>query len=152
MTVRIGGVAATNVVTTNNTTLTAVTPAGTAGARDIVLTNGWGLTTTRTGGFTYTSRHDVHRRRRTFTRYLAEGVETDQMSTQLALANPRTTDTQATLTFETSDRPADAGRRRRAGAVAPDGGPEHGAGAGRGSRSRRSSSPTSRWRSIAWCR
>ncbi len=101
MTVLIGGVAATSVVSTNNTTLTLVTPAGTAGARDIVLTNGWGLSTTRTGGFTYTA-GTTSTQTGTFTRYLAEGVQTDQMSTQLALANPGTTDTQATLTFETT--------------------------------------------------
>jgi hypothetical protein len=38
----------------------------------------------------------------TFRRYLAEGVETDQMRTQLAIANPQQTDARATLTFETS--------------------------------------------------
>jgi len=101
MTVLIGGVAATNVVSTNNTTLTAVTPAGTAGARDIVLTNGWGLSTTRTGGFTYTS-GTTSSQTGTFTRYLAEGVQTEQMNTQLAIANPQDTDAQATLTFETA--------------------------------------------------
>ena len=56
MTLRIGGVAATSVVSTDPTTLTAVTPAGTAGARDILITNGWGLSVTLTGGFTYTRR------------------------------------------------------------------------------------------------
>ena len=52
------------------------------------------------------------------------------MSTQLAIANAETTDAQATLTFETATGAADAGRGRRAGAVAPDGGSQHRAGAG----------------------
>ena len=66
-----------------------------------MITNGWGLSTTLPGGFTYTS-GTTSSQTGTFTRYLAEGVETDQMNTQLALANPGTTDTQATLTFETT--------------------------------------------------
>ena len=62
-----------------------------------------------------------------FTRYLAEGVESEQMNTQLAIANPQETDAQATLTFETAtgaqtqlavDVPARSRRSRR---------PEHGA-------------------------
>jgi hypothetical protein len=100
MTLRIGGVAATNVVSTNQKTLTAVTPTGTAGTRDIVITNGWGLSSTLTGGFTYTSSQTSAAG--TFTRYLAEGVESDQMNTELAIANPQEADAQATLTFETA--------------------------------------------------
>ena len=100
MTLRIGGVAATNVVSTNNTTLTAVTPAGTAGARDIVIGNGWGRSSTFANGFTYTSSQT--NATGTFTRYLAEGVESEQMNTQLAIANPQEVDAQATLTFETA--------------------------------------------------
>ena len=100
MTLRIGGVPATNVVSTNNTTLTARTPAGTIGVRDIAIGNGWGRSSTYTGGFTYTSSQTSAAG--TFTRYLAEGVESEQMNTQLALANAGTTDTQATLTFETT--------------------------------------------------
>jgi hypothetical protein len=38
----------------------------------------------------------------TFRRYLAEGVQTDSMRTQLAIANPHDTDARATLTFETT--------------------------------------------------
>ncbi len=100
-TLRIGGVAATSVVSTNNTTLTAVTPAGSAGTRDVSVTNGWGNTKTYPGAFTYTSSSQTSVTS-TFTRYLAEGVESDQMSTQLAIANAETTDAQATLTFETA--------------------------------------------------
>lgn len=54
-TVTVGGVAATAVNVVNATTITATTPAGTAGARDVVVTNpttGPG-TDTLVGGFTY---------------------------------------------------------------------------------------------------
>jgi formylglycine-generating enzyme required for sulfatase activity len=43
--VTIGGVPATNVVVVNATTATAVTPPGTAGAKDVVLTTGFGSST-----------------------------------------------------------------------------------------------------------
>jgi|GEM_PF-5467473 len=53
-TVTFGGSAATNVVLTSATTLTAVTPAHAAGAVDVVVTNpSGGESTTVTGGFTY---------------------------------------------------------------------------------------------------
>jgi hypothetical protein len=53
--VRIGGALATNVVVaTSSQSLTATTPAGTAGARDVVVSNANG-TSTLTGGFTYTT-------------------------------------------------------------------------------------------------
>ena len=102
MTLRIGGVAATNVVSTNPTTLTAVTPAGTAGTRDIVIGNAWGLSSTFTGGFTYTS-GTTSSQTGTFTRYLAEGVVSDQMSTSLAIANPDADDASVRMTFMTAD-------------------------------------------------
>ena len=60
-TVRVGGTAATNVAFVSATQLTARTPAGTAGARDVQVTNPNGQSATRTGGFTYTARR---RRRR----------------------------------------------------------------------------------------
>jgi len=100
MTLIIGGRAATNVVSTNNTTLTAVTPSGTAGVRDIVITNGWGRTSTYAGGFTYGSSQTLSQA--AFSSYLAEGVESDQMNTQLALANSEDADTRVELTFMTS--------------------------------------------------
>ncbi|MBM4225644.1 MAG: hypothetical protein FJ167_12905, partial [Gammaproteobacteria bacterium] len=50
--VTIGGAPCTNVQVVNDTTVTAVTPAGSAGAQDIVLTCDTG-TATLTGGFTY---------------------------------------------------------------------------------------------------
>ncbi len=51
-TVKIGTVAATGVVVNSTTSISAVTPAGTAGAADVVVTNTNG-TGTLTGGFTY---------------------------------------------------------------------------------------------------
>ena len=50
--VKVGGVAATSVVVVNATTITAKTPAGTVGAKDVTLTTSGGTATT-TGGFTY---------------------------------------------------------------------------------------------------
>jgi hypothetical protein len=54
-TVRVGGVAATNVVFSSSTQMTARTPAGTAGAKDVVVTNPNGAAATRSGAFTYTT-------------------------------------------------------------------------------------------------
>jgi hypothetical protein len=51
--VTIGGVPATSVARTASTTITAVTPAGTAGAKDVVVTNNDGQTVTRTDAYTY---------------------------------------------------------------------------------------------------
>jgi hypothetical protein len=50
--VKIGGLPATNVVRINATTITAKTPEGTAGAKDVVVTNNDGQTATKVGGFT----------------------------------------------------------------------------------------------------
>jgi formylglycine-generating enzyme required for sulfatase activity len=52
--VRVGGISATNVQVVNATTVTAVTPAGTAGARDVAVTTQGGVAT-RTGAFIYVS-------------------------------------------------------------------------------------------------
>ena len=52
-TVRVGGNSATSVTFVGSTQLTARTPAGTAGARDVQITNPNGQSATRTGGFTY---------------------------------------------------------------------------------------------------
>jgi hypothetical protein len=53
-TVTIGGASATSVVVVSDTSITAVTPSGTAGAKDVVATNAdSGLTGTLAGGFTY---------------------------------------------------------------------------------------------------
>jgi hypothetical protein len=51
--VKVGGVAATGVVRNSATQITAVTPAGSTGAKDVAVTNNDGLTTTRTNAFTY---------------------------------------------------------------------------------------------------
>ncbi len=52
--VRFGGTAATNVVVTNATHITATTPSHTAGAVDVVVTNSDGQPGTLSNGFTYT--------------------------------------------------------------------------------------------------
>ncbi len=52
--VTIGGAAATSIVIVSRTSITIVTPAGTAGARDVVVTNPDGQAVTGTGAFTYT--------------------------------------------------------------------------------------------------
>jgi hypothetical protein len=54
-TVRVGGAAATGVTFVSATQVRATTPAGTAGARDVQITNPGGQSATRTGAFTYTS-------------------------------------------------------------------------------------------------
>ena len=51
--VTIDGVPATSVVRSSATTITAVTPAGTAGAKDVIVTNNDGQTVTKTGAYTY---------------------------------------------------------------------------------------------------
>jgi hypothetical protein len=53
-TVRVGGAAATSVSVASATRITARTPVGTAGARDVVVTNPSGQAATRAGAFTYT--------------------------------------------------------------------------------------------------
>ena len=128
-TIRIGGVAATSVTFVDSRTLTARTPAMPAGGYPVQVFNPNGLWGNTSRGFLYRERLDVGRSAHggsvesmgaataelsanatadtaptegTFRRYLAEGVETDQMRTQLAIANPQQTDARATLTFETS--------------------------------------------------
>ncbi|MEI6024038.1 MAG: IPT/TIG domain-containing protein [Phycisphaerales bacterium] len=51
-TVKVGGVAATSVVVVSSTSITAVTPAGTAGAKDVAVTTVGGVAT-KTTAFTY---------------------------------------------------------------------------------------------------
>jgi hypothetical protein len=51
--VKVGGAAATSVVRVNATTIMAKTPAGSAGARNVVVTNKDGQNATKVGGFTY---------------------------------------------------------------------------------------------------
>ena len=52
-TVTVGGASATNVVLTGSTIINCTTPAGTAGARDVVITNPDTQAATGTGEFTY---------------------------------------------------------------------------------------------------
>ncbi len=54
-TVRVGGAAATSVTFSSSTRITARTPAGTAGARDVIVTNPNGRSASRAGAFTYVS-------------------------------------------------------------------------------------------------
>ncbi len=59
-TVTIGGASATNVTVVSATQITATTPAGTAGARDVVFTRTPdGKSGTLTGGFTYVVPHTI---------------------------------------------------------------------------------------------
>jgi hypothetical protein len=53
--VTIGGAPATSVVRSSATTITAVTPAGTVGAKDVVVTNNDGQTATKANAYTYLS-------------------------------------------------------------------------------------------------
>jgi hypothetical protein len=67
--VTVGGANATGENVINDTTMTAVTPAGTVGAQDVVVTNTDTGTVTESGGFTYTQSNgwwywDHARRRR----------------------------------------------------------------------------------------
>lgn len=52
-TVTIGGVAATSVVVVSDSKITCVAPAGTTGAKDVVVTNPGALSTTLAGAYTY---------------------------------------------------------------------------------------------------
>ena len=52
-TVSLGGTPASSVTVANSSTITALTPAHTAGTVDVVVTNTNGLSGTKTGGFTY---------------------------------------------------------------------------------------------------
>ena len=54
-TVKLGGNMATNVTVAGSGTITATTPAHTAGTVDVVVTNGDGQSSTLNGGYTYTS-------------------------------------------------------------------------------------------------
>jgi hypothetical protein len=51
--VTVGGVAATNVTRVSSTSITAITPAGSAGAVDVIVTNNDGQTASSVRGFTY---------------------------------------------------------------------------------------------------
>ena len=53
--VRVGGALASSVTVLSATQVRATTPPGTAGARDVQVTNPNGQSATRTGGFTYTA-------------------------------------------------------------------------------------------------
>ena len=93
------GNAATNVTVLSSTQIRATTPWGYVGARNVQVTNPDGQWVILVGGFTFTSTASSTQSTGQFTSYLAEGVQTDAMSTQLAIANPEPTDADVTLTF-----------------------------------------------------
>ena len=127
--IRVGGVMCSNIQYISATQLRATTPNGTAGARDVYIRNPNGQTVTRTGGFTYTTTSSLTQTQSSemeslsaaeqtvdasalaadtapageYRRYLAEGIETDQMNTRLAIANPGAADAHVRLTFEQAD-------------------------------------------------
>ena len=146
--IRVGGVMCSNIQYISATQLRATTPSGTAGARDVYIRNPNGQTVTRTGGFTYTTTSSLTQAQSSseslsadgnarapsamdanmvdaaaadqgpvearalatsttaggsFRRYLAEGIETDQMKTRLAIANAGPADAHVRLTFEQAD-------------------------------------------------
>ena len=57
--VSVGGAVCTGVTVVSATSITCTTPAGTVGARDVVVTNADTGAATQTGGFTYTTPADV---------------------------------------------------------------------------------------------
>ena len=103
--VSIGTLVASNVTFVSSTQLRARTPySSTTGARDVRVINPGEQYAIRAGGFTYvntaaSSTALTADSPGTFTSYLAEGVQTDQMNTQLAIANAEPTDAQVNLTF-----------------------------------------------------
>ena len=144
--IRVGGVMCSNIQYISATQLRATTPNGTAGARDVYIRNPNGQTVTRTGGFTYTTTSSLTQTQSSeieslsaaedtvdasalaadtapageYRRYLAEGIETDQMNTRLAIANPGAADAHVRLTFEQADGATTQARGGRAGAGATD--------------------------------
>jgi hypothetical protein len=122
VTVRVRGVLATSVTFVSSTRLWATTPAGAAGAASVQVTNPDGQSVTVNNVFTYTATSaltstSTARTQSTVAlessatvtatatatgavrRYLAEGVQTADMNTRLALANPQTVDANVVLTF-----------------------------------------------------
>jgi hypothetical protein len=103
--ISIGTLTAGNLVFVSSTQLRATTPySSTTGARDVRVTNPNQAYAIRTGGFTYvstttSSTTSTLTQAAPTTLYLAEGVQTEQMSTQLAIANAEPTDAQVNLTF-----------------------------------------------------
>ena len=88
----------------SSTELRAVTPDRTAATYDINVTNPNGATATAPVGFTYVnSMSSTSQSATASTRYLAEGVVSDQMSTSLAIANPEADDASVRMTFMTAD-------------------------------------------------
>jgi hypothetical protein len=113
---------ASNVVVVGPTQIRATTPySSTTGAKEVRVRIPDGRTAVRTGGFTYTSSTSTSTAltsAATFSSYLAEGVQNDQMNTQLAIANAEETDSRVNLTFmdaagQTSELAVDVPARSR---------------------------------------
>jgi len=103
--VSIGTLVASNVVFVSSTQLRATTPySSTTGARDVRVTNPNSTYAVRGSGFSYSSATTATQTSAsTFSRFLAEGAQTDQMSTQLAIANAEPADAKVNLTFMDAD-------------------------------------------------
>jgi hypothetical protein len=100
--VSIGTLVAGNVAFVSSTQLRATTPySSTTGARDVRVTNPNQQYAIRAGGFTYASTTTSTQltSAATFSSFLAEGVESDQMNTQLAIANAEPAAAKVNLTF-----------------------------------------------------
>jgi hypothetical protein len=100
--VRFGRLDAASVTFVSSTQLRVVSPQRTAATYDLNVVNPNGATATVPGGYTYVNSSSTSRSAGTFTSYLAEGAQNEQMTTQLAIANPQDSDAQATLTFQTA--------------------------------------------------
>jgi hypothetical protein len=107
--VSIGGEPLTSLQLVSSTELRGRTPAGSAGVKNIRFTNGNGEFLQVTGAYTYVNSGTTAAEARTLTslsgttQYLAEGVVTDQMSTELAIANPESDPASVRLTFATAE-------------------------------------------------
>jgi hypothetical protein len=103
--VKFGRLDAASVTFVSATQLRVVTPERSAGTYDVNVVNPNGATATAPTGFTFvnsSSTSSTSRATGTFTSYLAEGAQNEQLTTQLAIANPQESDAQATLTFQSA--------------------------------------------------
>jgi hypothetical protein len=109
--VLIDGAPATSSSVVSSTSITARTPAKPAGGYSVQVRNPNGQTANTSRGFLYVSGASATQTTAAalesgepalVTRYLAEGVESEQMHTQLSIANPEDTDAHTQLTFMTA--------------------------------------------------
>jgi hypothetical protein len=95
----IGGKPATNFRYYSPTSIRVATPSNTAGPKDVRVTNPDGQSSVLVGGFTFVSGTTSSMTSGTFSSFLAEGVQTGQMTTELSIANAEETAAQVNLTF-----------------------------------------------------